>query len=317
MQRDSFLKRAMLGFLPLMLAFFFLYVLDGGFPPTNWQILAQAMLRPSTYQAEPGVSVQEALTLLWIQAALLALAWGGLTVLAFRELRVLLRGPAQNARSHPLTPAALPSEAFARSIPTFVEAWDVSRTPTNPFEELRNRRGRSGTITLGKSVAAKQKASEPQRKAPPAAPPASPGAARSGRNAGPLPSPSNSQRWPSPPAQGVRAGGGPADPFAVQPEILGVFERPDVLASPNVQRAPQTRQGPDVKPDVKASPNVQRAPQTRQDPDVKAEFVFGNPFEGPLPAVFEYDSGLKQSLADLNKQNPLTDAPPPGQAKQP
>jgi hypothetical protein len=88
----------------------------------------------------------------------------------------------------------------------------------------------------------------------------------------------------------------PRSPFDVQPDVLSIFDQPDVFEEANaIREASRIQQAKKNK--VAESP-VANDVVKPVEKAAKPEFVFGNPFEGPLPEVFEYDTDLKKSLFD-------------------
>jgi hypothetical protein len=68
-------------------------------------------------------------------------------------------------------------------------------------------------------------------------------------------------------------GGVPDDPFAVQENVFEMLQQAQPVEEAKAQSRPEHQSG-------------------------EQEFVFGNPFEGILPDVFEHDVDLKRSLAE-------------------
>jgi hypothetical protein len=63
---------------------------------------------------------------------------------------------------------------------------------------------------------------------------------------------------------------------------------------------------------MQENPLMQTGEQQGQTPFASEQdqsFVFGNPFDGPLPDVFEHDEDLKRSIAQQNIK-PHTDHAP-------
>jgi hypothetical protein len=257
MQVGSLSRQILWRLVPLLLTSLLVLWLSGGFPPTNWQLLAQVLLHPSAYRTTQGASLSEVLTILWVQSLLLLLVWLSLLVLILRALFDLPGRAVHSARPRSLSAGvALAASAIsggARSKPDPLK---------NPFENLARRTPQHGTITLGKPAATKNGAQGAGQMTERAAT-TSRGAAGSA------------------PVRAAQAQSGPLDPFAVQPDLLDLFAGSDPLSA---EPAPQF---PEAQASSKATP---------------PEFVFGNPFEGPLPEVFEYDTDLKQSLADLKER---------------
>lgn len=246
--------------IPLLLTSLLVFWLSGGFPPTNWQLLAQVLIHPSAYRTTQGASLSEVLTILWVQSLLLLLVWLSLLILILRTL-FALSGRAER-------PVRTRSFSAGISLAASVISGGTRNKPDplkNPFENLARRNSQHGTITLGKPAAAKNGVQENGQIAARtvSSADASKGAARSAT------------------VHAAQAQSGPLDPFAVQPDLLDLFAGSDPLSVEPALQSPQTREA------AKAT---------------ESEFVFGNPFEGPLPEVFEYDTDLKQSLADLKER---------------
>lgn len=138
---------------------------------------------------------------------------------------------------------------------------------SNPFENLAHQRLQNGTMTLGKTGVL-NKNFLPQ-------------AERDRRQTGSsIASSVGMPQGSTPSVPPTQVPGGSSDPFAVQADLLELFAQPE---APVAQTPAQSVRG---QPEQAA----------------QAEFVFGNPFEGPLPEVFEYDTDLKQSLAHLKAE---------------
>ncbi|HTK08595.1 MAG TPA: hypothetical protein VL485_15615 [Ktedonobacteraceae bacterium] len=102
-----------------------------------------------------------------------------------------------------------------------------------------------------------------------------------------------------------------SDPFAPHEDILARSLQENPLL-PTEDRLEQTQQTPPVEP-VKPAQVVGPVQQQKQTaPTNKKEdgFVFGNPFEGVLPDVFEHDDDLKRSLKEQNSGSHSIDKAP-------
>jgi hypothetical protein len=252
----------------LCLASLCVYLLCGGFPPTNWRLLVQTLPTLHANLATYGNSFLVPFVILCVQALLLLLVWIWLIALIVRETFALLKGSSPGGQApRPVSPV--------QSRPPVAR----SALPVVSTNDMRSAPSQMGTMTLGKTAFAdniRQRVPRPPGSAVPAAPPAP----APKLPAGPLYTPDN--------------------PFDVQPGVLDIFDEPGTVETSPFQ--PKAAGGSQSGVDQQsASPSP---------------FVFGNPFEGPLPEVFEYDTDLKQSLAEF-VQPPAIHEPPAAQQRKP
>lgn len=285
-QSDRLLMWLLWHLTPLLLTSLLILWLDGGFPPANWQLLAEALINASAYKAAQGTSMSTVLSILGVQSLLLLLVWIGLLVLTLRDVFALLRGP--DRFSVVRLPAA-PDASLTIRGRTASTVRKASEALRSPFENLSRQRQQNGTITLGKNGSVN---STPARKALPAAPQLKPSGMQAGAQMAVPQILPPKQELPVPDVP-LRTPGRPADPFDMQPDILDLFAQPEFLDTPALKA-----DRPGLHP-----AQAQAQPQAQPGRAAQPEFVFGNPFEGPLPEVFEYDADLKQSLVDLKPKN--------------
>jgi hypothetical protein len=267
----SFLLRLLQHFGPVLLAGLLIFLLTGGFPPANWGLLGKTLLHYSSYQAAQGSSLETPLIILCIQSVLLLLVGICWMVLFLRELRAFLNGPTQVKTTRaPVNIAPQAPVRVPRSAPAALK---------NPFENLARQRQNTGTITLSKTAAAKEEQLRKAQLASANAKPVLPAPASPGLAARPILPPPVSVK-----DEVVLSASVPDksnDPFDVQFDLMDSFEPPDILVG---------------------TPSASTSPAPKRETPAST-FVFGNPFEGDLPEVFEYDADLKQSLTEM-QQNP-------------
>jgi hypothetical protein len=87
------------------------------------------------------------------------------------------------------------------------------------------------------------------------------------------------------------------NPFAVKPEVLNLFQSESTSEHPMRQLSRVEQELAQLFQETQRDRAFEQ-PTSTEDSSEKAHkvFVFGNPFEGPLPDVFEYDTDLKDSL---------------------
>jgi hypothetical protein len=99
-----------------------------------------------------------------------------------------------------------------------------------------------------------------------------------------------------------------SDPFAPHEDILAWSLQDDPLLAreDHPEQTPQIPPVQQVKPEQTVEP-VQQVKQTAPADEKEDVFVFGNPFEGTLPDVFEHDDDLKRSLKEENSRSRSND----------
>jgi hypothetical protein len=101
-----------------------------------------------------------------------------------------------------------------------------------------------------------------------------------------------------------------ANPFNVQRDVLEMFQQERSLAAPlssGSQPAPSSKPAAQLDEPEARKPSAQ--PDEPRPSGNTSEYVFGNPFDGPLPDIFEHDEDLKRAISEQSKRRPQPAAP--------
>ncbi|GCF06805.1 hypothetical protein [Dictyobacter arantiisoli] len=257
--------------------------LSGGFPPTVWTLLIKIFLYWNVYWSTKHNGLGVPLIILIIQSLLLLVAWILLIVSVVREIRGFLSPEDYSSPIEPVPavqavqtpePAAV-ENVVSRSktarqatqmlppTPTATRKRAPAPDATENTGSLRNPFEIDTQPTVVKAGTRKQTTAKKSSDA----------------------SNSRTTKVPEPASKAYT----PRDPFDVQLDVLDLFDQ-----------AQQSEDDPfsHDKVDIAEEQTIVEEPE-QEEP---AEFVYGNPFEGPLPEVFEYDADLKRSVDDMNTE---------------
>ncbi len=325
--------------LPIVGAGLLVLVLSGGFPPATWLLLFQTFSQLNVLLALQGPVVILPLTVLVVQSCLLLIAWVLWAWIVFREGSYLMamQSKAELDRLLALQPSTgelLPASQLASSIPTeqasavatdqLDEEQDFTRT-TDQLDEEQDaavitaplRRGRDAArstavvrqdkgyavtttpLRRGKD-AARSTAVVRQDKgyAVTTAP------LRRGKDAARSMDQLDEEQEFSPKAKG-QARHVPRRTSNARPGISTVPRRGGKrLENPFDGEGPPVSESPVKVSQDQLKVIVEQEEQPEEDIEENdSPFVFGNPFDGPLPEVFKYDADLKRSVMEAVEED--------------
>ena len=274
-----------------------------------WRLLFQTLRQFAMLQAQQGIGAAGLLCLLVFQAGFSLAAWGLFAWIAVRG-GMRLRATASHANSQfdmpPMMDAAALNQPIApaqvagqTAVPGLSMPPTVVQTPTVPPQPLPHVQVTMMPDPFEKLAFMQYPFTAPRTAAPVSQAPiptaeeqkVHPKRAEVTNEAtvlrpNPLSSNNRTSRWQEPPShlsqQATQRQPGNSetqgDPFAVNEDAVKLFLRENAL--------PKSKEQPEQKPGF-GIPNP--------------EFLFGNPFEGLLPDVFEHDEDLKRSIKEQHR----------------
>lgn len=303
---DSKAMQITLRFLPLVVVGYLIFSLSGGFPAANWQLLLLILIHLNALHAVNSSSLRLPVVILSIQSLLLIVAWAWLIIFSIRDIRAYLNDDEEEVSPSyrkPPVKTPLPS-AIKVKMPVFNTKKlenDIHDTSTRMLADGQKgapsyMQPAMGMVTLN----ATSNLAEPVTKTKQAD-----SSAPVKKSQMPFRQTKSSSATNA--ANNIKKQE-PHSPFDVQPEVFSIFDQSDAFDEVNaikeasrVQRAKKDKAiASSVVSANAAKANLAEKPIAKP---VRPEFVFGNPFEGPLPEVFEYDTDLKKSIFDSGQSS--------------
>lgn len=299
---DSKAMQIILRFLPLVVVGYLIFSLSGGFPATNWQLLLLILIYLNALHAVNSSSLRLPVAILSIQSLLLIVAWVWLIIFSIRDIRAYLNDDEEEVSpGYRKPPVRTPlTSAIKVKMPVFNTKKlenDIHDTPARILADGQQgapsyMQPAMGMVTLN----ATSNIAEPVEKTKQA------GSSMPVKKSQ-MPFRQAKSSIATNAANNSKKQEPPHSPFDVQPEVLSIFDQSDAFDEVNaIKEASRAQNAKKGKAIENAVVNASLVEKPVEKP-VRPEFVFGNPFEGPLPEVFEYDTDLKKSIFDSGQSS--------------
>jgi hypothetical protein len=288
--------------LPILGTGLLVILVSGGFPPATWVLLFKTFSQLNHLLVSQGPGVILALIVLIVQSLLLAVAWGllGWVVMLEGKYLMIIQSKAELDRLLAFQSSSgeliTPSQVLTKRLPA---EQDYGVT-TGQLEEEQDhgvttgplRRGKDFSVTTGPLgvTTAPLREEEPEKEV----------------------------SWASRSVQSRSAQSGNVQSSSVQSSSVqsrrtsglgrGLstrrLQKEDLLENPFDRDVPPTSETTfDVNRDrVKVVVEQEEQPDEENEEEDDDPFVFGNPFDGPLPEVFRYDTELRRSVMELTEE---------------
>jgi hypothetical protein len=271
-------KRILPGWLPILVVAIVVFWLSGGLPPTAWRLLFEMLIHWHALQVEQGSATIFYFAVLLVQAVLILVAWIMLIIAIEREVMVFKRLQSQQRVM-----------ALQATLAAPVPEKDIAQPSVSDQTH-----GVVASADEAKSQGA-QLSSDWQN------------ADDDGRNPFDDDTLDTIPEWPMrPKSQGIQI-----DPSQIDHDDEEDGKVQDGLDDSSEDDSEELDNPFDMSqaifelsPEEEESEEEEQEEEEEEKSEQKPIFVFGNPFEGDLPEIFDYDMDLRRELEDMQARIP-------------